>query len=167
MAEGQITIRIPGGSPAIPELVISEFPDGDFYRRFPLGLVEIVGFSQYGTPEINGPLTDRWSLAISAFLTEQDALQLEAMVRWGSNQYKAGQDGHLELDDEIEYLPPEESPHSRALITTLNPTWSASYEYGYGRLNVAITLSEDYRAHLGNLSTGEGAKLFQFAAVEV
>ena len=63
MAEGDITIRIPGGSPPIPEVVINCFPEGeDHYSVSPTGLAQVNAFSIQGTPEVSGPITNTYLL---------------------------------------------------------------------------------------------------------
>lgn len=166
MADGDITIRIPGGSPPIPEVVINCFPAGEeHYNVSQQGLAEITQFSAYGTPEISGSLTDRYVLTVLAKIPEQDALRLGAIARWSSAEYKDKRDGHLELDFELEYVDPEPSGHGRSLIQTL--TTSYGYEYGYPRYNVALTLPENYRLRSGNDGAGTIYSIVQFAATEV
>jgi hypothetical protein len=166
MSYGQLTLSIPGASPPVPSLTISMFPDGGYSRSL-LGLTQVSDFSAYGTPVLTGPLSNRYIWSISAVLTEADALQLEALILWSSGQYKARQDGALALVDEVEYLTPEPSPHSRSLISAITPTWSASYEYGYGQFSVQVSLAEDNpRAHKGRASSGL-FKEVQFSIVEV
>ncbi len=165
MAEGDITIRIPGVSPPIPEVVINCFPEGeDHYEVTPNGLTEVVDRSAYGTAQINGALNDWSGLTVLAKIPEDDALRLGAIARWSSREYLANRDGHLELDFELEYVDPEPSPHSRTLIQTL--TTSYSYEYGYPRYDVSLTLPPNFRQRSGNIA-GTIYNLVQFAATEV
>lgn len=166
MADGDITIRIPGGSPPIPEVVINCFPEGeDHYEVTRTGLAEVASFSNVGTPEISGLLNDRYSLTVLAKIPEDDALRLEAIAHWSSEQYSNGADGHLELDFELEYVGPEPSPHSRTLVSTL--TTAYSYEYGYPRYDVVLTIPPGFRQRSGNNGSGTIYNLVQFAAVEV
>ena len=165
MAEGDITIRIPGGSPPIPEVVLNCFPKGeDHYEITPNGLAEVVGRSAVGTAEINGTLKKWNDTTILAALPEDDALALEAMAIWSSAQYESGSDGHLEMDWELEYIAPEPSPHSRTLVSTL--TTSYGYEYGYPRYDIGLILPAGFRKRIGNVS-GTIYSLVQFAVREV
>lgn len=164
-----IVIEIPGVSPPIPALTIDSFLMGEGYQRSMLNLISVGGYSQYGTPEIQGALTDpRYTWQISAHLTENEALQLDALAKWQDSQYKAKLDGKLQLTDQMEYLPPEASPHSRTLLSALNPSWNAGYEYGYGVFDVAIAIPEQHRTHAGVIvGTTDQVKLVQFGMVEV
>ena len=167
MATGEVTLRIPGLSPVIDELVISHFPV-DAYTMSLSGLVTVDGFSAYGTPVISGPLTDRYLITLACYLSTEEALQLDAIVRWSSDEFKAGNDGHLEMDFELEYLHPEPHPHSRTLIEAITPAWGAGYRYGYGTLDVVIALPEDHRRTMGQaVSDKTPYSLYQFSAVEV
>lgn len=166
MAEGDITIRIPGASPPIPEVVINCFPEGeDHYSIEPQGLAEVAERSVEGTPVITAPLGDWNNLTVLAKIPEEDALRLGAIARWSSREYKARRDGHLEMDFELEYVDPEPSPHSRALISTLTTPYG--YEYGYPRYEVNLILPTDYRRRDGNNGAGTIYNLVQFAVTEV
>ena len=165
MADGEITIRIPGASPPIPEVVIRYFPgQDDDYSVSAQGLATVDEFSAVGTPIVTGEISDRYIYAVTCYQLQEDALRLAAIARWSSDTYKAGNDGHLEMDFEVQYVDPEPSPHSRTLISAL--TTSYSYEYGFPRLDVVLTLGDDYRKRAG--CAGSSAySMFQFVATEV
>ncbi|MEL6325709.1 MAG: hypothetical protein AAFQ61_02215 [Cyanobacteria bacterium J06626_23] len=169
MAYGELTLAIPGASPPIQPLVLRGFaPEDEAYSRNYLGLAQAVDFSSYGTALIDGPLTERYLWTIVACIPEQDALQLEALILWSSDQYKSRQDGALLLTDEVERAISEPAPHSRTLLSATAPSWAPTWEYGYMRCRVQASLAEDNpRVQLGRMSNGEDLKLLQFAAVEV
>ena len=165
MADGEITIRIPGASPPIPEVVIRYFPgQDDDYTISTHGLAAVEEFSAIGTPIVTGEISDRYIYAVTCYQLQEDALRLAAIARWSSDTYKAGNDGHLEMDFELQYIDPEPSPHSRALVNTLTTPYG--YEYGFPRLNVVLTLGQDYRKKIGCLGN-QAYMRFQFAATEV
>lgn len=168
MAYGDLTLSAPASG--IPPLIIRRFQDGGGgYRRSQAGFAAVSARSNWGTASITGPaygITYTW--AISAMLTEQEALQLEALALWGDAAYKAGGDGKLTLTDEIEYLPAEPNPHSRVLVTPLVPVWSSDYRYGYGVFDVLLSLVEDGKQTAGVwLDDGSHAKNLSFVATEV
>ncbi|MEL6250230.1 MAG: hypothetical protein AAFR15_19740 [Cyanobacteria bacterium J06627_15] len=169
MAYGELTLAIPGASPPIQPLVLRGYaPDDEAYSRNYLGLAQAVDFSAYGSPLVDGPLTERYVWAIAAHITEQDALQLEALILWSSDQYKSRQDGALLLTDEVERAIAEPAPHSRTLLSATAPTWAPTWQYGYMRCRVIASLAEDNpRMQLGRMSDGEDLKLVQFGAIEV
>ncbi len=165
MADDQITIRIPGASPPVPEVVIDCFPSGErLYQESALGRAEIAGFSAVGTPIINSSLVDRFAMTVLAIMPELDALRLGAIAKWSSTEYGAGRDGALELDFELEYIDPSPTGHGITLIQTL--TTSYGYEYGFPRYRVGLTLPSDYRRRYGVASDGINS-LVQFSVLEV
>lgn len=166
MAENEITIRIPGVSPPIPEVVLSLFPQGEELYEFGIdGLAAVTDFSAYGTPQITGPLSERYTATILSALPEEDALRLSAIARWSSNEFKQKRDGSLEFDFELEYVDPMPPGHGVELIQTL--TTSYGYEYGYPRYSVAMTLPTGYRKRRGNNGAGSIYSVVQFAVTEV
>ena len=87
------------------------------------------------------------------------------MIRWSSDEYKAGRDGHLEFDVELEYIDPMPPGHGINLVETL--TTGYGYEYGYPRYDVIVTLPDGYRRRRGNLPGAGVYSLMQFAVTEV
>lgn len=164
MAEGQITVRIPGASPPIPDVVIQYFLGDDDYALSLEGLVSVSGRSTAGTPAITGPLVESSLIRVAGALPEEDALRLGALVQWSNTEYKAKRDGHLELDFEIEYADPQPSPYPKALVATLTTPYG--YEYGFPRYNVLLTLPENYRKRLGCMG-GVPYSVVRFIATEV
>ncbi|MBE7384362.1 MAG: hypothetical protein F6J95_023485 [Leptolyngbya sp. SIO1E4] len=176
MAEGDLTIGIPGGGASdfaatpVPALTLNLWTrDAGAPMRSELGYAELLGRSNRGTPQISGPaygITFSWPVA--AMLTLDEALQLGALAKWQDSQYKAQNNGALRLVDEIEYLDPEPSPHSRSLLAALNPSWNAGYEYGYGVFTVKLQLPQDWKQNIGRWTdSGELARLATFAITEV
>jgi hypothetical protein len=175
MATGEITIGIPGAGASnfattpIPSLVLYRASaEAPLASRSELGFSTLEGRSNWGTSQVSGPnYSARYSWAIAAMLTEDQARQLGALAKWQDGQYKGQSDGKLRLIDELEPLDPEPTPHSRTLLSALNPSWNAAYSYGYGVFDVLLQLPEDWRQQVGRWATGEGARLVTFVAVEL
>ena len=165
MAVGEITIRIPGASPPIPEVILPNFLKDENYEISAEGLAEIAERSQYGTATITGPLGDWYSFTITSILLEEDALRLGALARWSSAEGKAKRDGALELDFELEYADPEPPGHGRTFVSTL--TTSYGYEYGYPRFKVLLSIPPNYRKRLGRGPNGSCYSQVSFIATEV
>lgn len=167
-----ITIRIPtalNSSPPIPEITLDAIANEGGYARTETNRISLGDFSQYGTANIQGSFTPpRFTWSIAAYLTEEEAIQLDALATWQDSEYKAKNEGYLELVDRVELLPAEPSPHPRNLVAALTPPWNAAYEYGYGIFKVVLTLPENHLQHVGRFTTDNSeAKLFQFGAVEI
>lgn len=166
MAEGQITLRVPGAVVPIPEVVIDCYLAADeFYSRELQGLAAVTSRSAVGTAQITGSLFTAEAITVLGMVTEAQALDLGAMALWSSGEYQANRDGHLEMDYEVEYVEPQPSPHPKTLIQILTTPYG--YQYGYPRLNVALTLPADYRKRRGVNRGGVLYSIVQFAAVEV
>ena len=165
MAAGEITIRIPGPSPLIPEVVLSNFLQDENYEISSDGLAAITERSSYGTAVITGPLEDWYSFTITSILVEEDALRLGALARWSSAEGKAKRDGALELDFELEYADPEAPGHGRTFVSTLTTPYG--YEYGYPRFKVVLSLPPNYRKRLGKGPDGNCYSQVSFIATEV
>ncbi|MEM6435703.1 MAG: hypothetical protein AAF773_17905 [Cyanobacteria bacterium P01_D01_bin.115] len=176
MAEGELTIGIPGSGSTdfattpIPALTLNAWPaGGGVPTRNEIGYAELSARSNRGTPAISGPSYDvTYSWPIAAMVTLDEALQLGALAKWQDQQYKAQNDGALRLIDELEPVDPQPSPHSRTLLSTLNPSWNAGFEYGYGVFAVKLQLPTDWRQIVGVWKdSGELARLITFQALEV
>ena len=177
MAEGDFTIGIPGvgasdfAASPIPAVTLIDCwtSEQGAPMRSPIGYVEVIGRSSYGTPQISGPsygITYSWP--VLAMITLDEALQIEALAGWQNDQYLNQNDGALRLVDEVELLGPEPSPHSRPLLTALNPSWNASYEYGYGIFKAKLQLPSDWKQILGRWTdSGEEARTCGFRLEEV
>jgi len=167
MARWQVTIRQPASAtPAIPELVLDTFGE-DGYSRSQIQQVNLRDFTVGGSAIISGATYPyRYTWAIACQVSEDDALQLEALVVWQDKQYAAGLDGRLRLIDEVEFLPPEAAPHSKTLIAP--ETNSYGFLRGFGSFDVKISLPDSHKTHVGrSAEDGLPVKLLQFSAVEL
>ena len=150
MAQGQITIGIAGNSPtnfttaAIPSLVLAKTA-GILSDRTQINPLAIAGRSSYGTLAVDGSaFAPRYGWELSAVVTEDEALILESLLQWQKVNPTSG----LRLIDEVEYLAPAPT-QSRTLLATLNPSWNASYVYGYGVFQVILTMGDDWKERFG------------------
>lgn len=142
-----ITIGLPGASATtfasspIPSLEILKFPSGEILaNRFSIGTVTAPRRSNYGTPALNAPAyTTKYGWQINCILTEAEWLRLSALIEYSTAEYKAGNDGKLRLVDETQFLPPEDSPHTKNLLSDITWPDNAGYVYGYGAFDVIPT----------------------------
>lgn len=175
MAVGELTLGIPGNSTTnfattpIPSIALGRGPAGEaLSTRSEVGYSELIGRSNWGTPQVSGPVHNpKYQWAIAAMLTESQARQVGALAKWQDAAYKARTDGALRLIDEAELLDDEPNPHSRTLLTPLVTPWNSGYRYGYGVFPVLIQLPQDWRQQVGQWSTGEAARLCTFVVVEL
>ena len=176
MALGELRLGIPGTShfsafatSALPAVTLSRAPAGTpLALRSELGFAELAGRSNWGTAAIAGPAhTPKYTWAVAALVTLDEALQLGALAKWQDAAYKAKADGALRLIDETELLDPEPNPHSRVLLSVLTPTWASGYRYGYGIFPVLVQLPSDWKTQVGRWSTGDDARLVTFSLLEI
>ena len=167
MAFGELTLSIPGESPAISPLTLTDF-NGEFGfpRRSKVGFSAIAGQSNWGTAAIAGPAYDYryvWQVAVN--LSPDDALHLRALVNWQDRTYKSQQNGALNLTDELHLLDPEPSPHSRSLVSGSSVNWAGASGYvtGYGSFPVKVEIGEDFE----NRISWYGTEGFLFRLVEI
>lgn len=158
MAAGQITIGIAGASPTtfatspIPALALTKVPGGDaLSNRIEIGLLTPIERSTRGNLVIGGRVAAvKYAWTFSAILTEAEAMHLGALVQWQKDNPTTG----LRLIDEVQYLDPVDS-QPRTLLTTLNPSWNAGYEYGYGVFTVLLDMGEEWRSRFANFREGK------------
>ncbi|MEO0533232.1 MAG: hypothetical protein AAF215_05130 [Cyanobacteria bacterium P01_A01_bin.123] len=176
MVAGDLTLGIPGAGASdfattpIPSITLNLWPDDDDAEplRSESGYAEVEERSSEGTPQIIGPSyepTYLWTVPV--MLTLDEAIQLGALAKWQDAEYKAYRDGALRLIDEIDYLDAEPSPHSRTLLSALNPSWNAGYEYGFGVFKVKLQVPGNWRRIAGRWTdSDEEARRVIFQLVE-
>lgn len=171
LARWQVTIKQPtGATPALPSIALEYF-GGEGYSRGELQSLQVGDFSPASVPTLTGQTAVLyrfiWSLTVD--LIESELLKLGALIRWQDRTYAAGNDGHLLLEDEVEYLDPEATPHSKNLITPIAWGEAVNHEYGFGRFKVKLQQSEDFRKQQGVLTDGSGTllKLATLQAIEL
>ena len=176
MAVGQLRLGIPGNtstnfaSSPLTALTLTRSPAGA-----PLAVVSTVGWatlsdrSNRGTAIITGPSHSFfYSWAISALLTQDEALHLQALAQWQNDKLQKKESGFaLRLIDETKFVIPEPSPHSRVLLQSITPPFGNSYRYGYGVFPVKLEIPEDLLSDAGRWASGNEAKLLTFGAVEL
>jgi hypothetical protein len=148
----QIRIGIPGNSTSnfatadIPVLTLAKAPGGEsLSSRSEIGMLLPADRSNAGTLAVNAPThAIKYQWEFNAVLSEADSLVLGALIAW----QKANPATGLRLIDEVEYLDPV-PVQSRTLLATLNPTWNATYVYGYGVFSVVLIIGEGWRARFG------------------
>lgn len=135
--------------PPLVELAVWDPGSGIPVRR-PIGRTALSDRSNAGTPVINGPsYATKYGWDVVAVCTEAEARRLEAFAELQSQNQRLKIDYPLRLIDETSYLPPEESPHSKTLLQTLQETWSASWVYGYGVFPVQLSIPDGFAVPAG------------------
>ncbi len=166
MFNPKLSLGIPGpgntlATSPIPGLVFDKWEQ--LPVRNQMSQVTVPRYSQYGTPQIEGPDYNTkyiWSATYKA--TESVVRQLESLY-----EYQQQSRVPLRLIDEVEYLASEPNPHSRTLLVAISESWNVDYVYGYGVFNVWLTLSNDWRKHFGTAGTGDNLKEITFSMVEM
>jgi hypothetical protein len=168
MARWQLTIKQPNSAtPAIPNLVLEAFGQSG-YQPGLLQRATLTDLTIGGNAILTGtPYSYRRTWAIAAEEPESKALILEALVHWQDTTLAANGDGLLELIDELEYLPPEPSPHSKVLLSGSSFTPFTGHITGFGVHKVKLQLSEQHKTHLAVSGDNTLIKLLAFSAVEV
>lgn len=170
MAYGEITIKDPSVTGALPDLVLRNFGANGHRRSIsPESLVQLTEFTEAGNPVFTGPNIlngYRFVWTLTADIPRYDALHLEALILKQNTQLKTS-NFKLTLIDEIEYVPPELAA-SKTLVPGSSITAPIGV-YGYGQFSVKLQLaSDDQRTHLGwGQIAKQDYKRVQFTAIEV
>jgi len=172
-----LIIKVPAGGPNIPPVIITDWPQGGGYIRSEGGYVELEGRSDWGTPQVSGPATlEKHDWAIACHLPISDARRLGAMAKWQDRTYKglnndgtpkARGDGRLILEDWIEMVDSEPTPHSRTLLESHSEEWNSSYVYGFAQFSVLLLLPKEHRKQEGTTADGTDLKLITFTMEEL
>jgi hypothetical protein len=134
MARWQLTLRDPLGTLAPLDLSVFE-GDGGYTRDRYSQKVE--RHNRAGRPVITGPSYGyRYIWTLGLILSDLDCLRLERFER--AQQARGG----LIFDDEVTYVCPEPSPHSRSLISGSQISVSDAIS-GFGSFSVWIYLPEN------------------------
>jgi hypothetical protein len=164
MAEGQLTIGIPGAGATdfavspIPSLVIQEWPE-QLPVRSPVFAKQLAGFSLYGTGRIEGPAhAIKYTWEVAAYLNAADARKLFRLFAWQQVNKSA-----LRLIDEVELL---DVPDERTVLATLTEAYGSGLTYGFGVYGIWLQLAENWRSHAGAFSDSY-AKLVTFTMTEI
>jgi hypothetical protein len=142
MARWQLTLKDPLNT--LPALNLGTFQaGGDGYDRARFSQ-SVDRVNKSGRPVVVGPSYEYryvWTLGLA--MPEDDALLLERYL--GVQKLR----GYLVLEDEIQFLTPEPSPHSRSLLSGTTKTIADGIT-GLGRFAVWGSLPEDGApAHAG------------------
>ena len=167
----KLSIGIPGSGPPsagtpfattpIPVVVFDDWEQLPI--RSPMSFKTVPRYSQYGTPQIEGPnYNTKYVWSATCKVGDNIARQLEALY-----EYQQRQQVPLRLWDESQYLNSEPAPHSRPLIEAFDEGWNAAYEYGYGQFEVWLALSRSWREHLATKVDGEDLVQITFSMVEL
>ena len=161
-----LTIGIPG---AVLSMAASPIPAAIFDDweqlplRSPITFKTVPRYSQYGTPQIEGPRHQtKYIWSATCKIGDGLARQLEALY-----EYQQQLQVPLRLWDEVQYLNSEPTPHSRPLLSTLTEVWNPAYVYGYGVFNVWLALGNNWREHLATKVDGETLKQVTFSLLEM
>lgn len=159
MAAGEIRIGIPGNSTsnfntstlAVLTLYRGE-ADASLSQRSPIGFDTAGTPTNWGTTPITGPAyAPKYLWTLSPWLTESEAQHLEALVL-----YQKATQNPLRLIDEIDKVVINPSYNNRTLLSPTTPTWTSSYQVGYGVFSVQLQLQDDWNQFIGRW-TGEDA----------
>jgi hypothetical protein len=174
MSEGQIRLGIPGtgatdfAASPIPSLTLDDWVAEGIPTPTPIGYKEIGTRSNNGVAGIIGPahaILYGWQVVV---VTDLDGmLQLGALAKWQKLNQDAGSLAALRLIDECNYLEAEPTPHTKTLLTPLNPSWNAGYSYGYGVFPVQLILSEGWNIPIGVFADGTPAYQLTFGVEEI
>lgn len=173
MADGQLTIAIPGtasNAPPMGSQVMEYWPEGQLPTRAPVGWFRVAQRSLWGTPQITGPahrINYLWT--VQHQYTTQLNRYLNTLAIWQDAEYKAGRDGHLLLTDEVNQLPAEVAPHSRTLLTDYPEEYDSDWVWGFGTHKVAFVWPDGEAdiTPIGTFADDTAASVLQFQMVEV
>lgn len=162
MPIGAITITDPMNQ--MPPLILRNIADG--YSR---GYVQSLSLGEQtaaGNLSIKGRYTKAfYTWDLSARIADDEALHLQALCSLQQQRYQVLGDGHLLLQDEVDYLVPETPQRS---IVGGSARTIAGKPTGFGILKVMIQLDPKYQAYLGARTTdGSRFKSITFKATEV
>lgn len=171
MAVGQIRIGIPGNSTSdfnTASLAVLTLYRGEagisLSQRSPIGLDTTGTPTNWGTTPITGPAyAPKYLWTLSPWLTRDESLHLEALVLYQKSTQNA-----LRLIDEVDQIVIDPSYNNRTLLSPATPTWSASYQTGYGVFSVHLQLQDDWSQFIGLWDgTTTPARAAVFTAVEL
>lgn len=166
MARWQVTIAHPTN--AIPAVVLDCFSDGgEGYSRIDPQVLRVGDRTPAGTLTFSGGVgAAKYTWSFTVDLSESDARRLGALMNLQDATYDSGADGYLTLTDEVRYLDPESSPHSRTLLASLSAGYN-SMVYGFGVFQVKLSRPSDDGRKLIGIQDGEMWERVTFTAVEV
>lgn len=173
MAYGEIQIGIPGSgtamatSPIQPITLYRGDAGAPFVQRSVFAALSPGEPTLYGTtPLIKTPYPQRFSWAVAAWVTKNEARHLMGLSLW-QDENKAP----LRLYDEVDtiLLKAGYNDANRSLLPgSTTPTWGTGYSEGYGVFSVALVFDGDWDQWVGIWSEDETqARQVTFAAVEV
>ncbi len=166
MARWQCTLTDPLAQAA--PIVIDLLADDGGYSRSEISKKTFDSFTLNQNALIAGPVGYRYIWAMAPFFLESDALQLRKLVRLQNRRWDAGQDGYLLWTDEVEYLDPEASPHSKTILLGSQVTDSEGFVYGFGQFKVQVDFPDSSLEHIGaDVATGDPLKRLRFVVTEI
>jgi len=169
MTRWQMTLKQSGTTPSpnIGTLTLKNWQDPP--TRSQINHITLGNFSPMNVPTLAGSnylKSYHFTWQIAALLTSAQSRQFEALVGWQQSQFGSGSDGRLILTEEVEYLPPETTPHSRTVISGTGITESWGQVSGFGTYYVFATLGDTHKTQVG-YSGVVNYKLVQFVLTEM